>query len=75
MIQLKNAQLKTVMAAADCVPFEKRGQFFQRINAMLTIRGRGHFDDDHVAEAVERALVGLTHSGSRPDPIGTPLVR
>jgi hypothetical protein len=50
MISLSKAQTKIVTAAALHVPHEKRAQFFQRISAMLTLRGRGHFDDDDVAE-------------------------
>jgi hypothetical protein len=42
MISLNDSQLKTVMAAASHVPHEKRGQFLERIAAMLVLRGRGH---------------------------------
>jgi hypothetical protein len=51
MILLNDAQAKFVKAAASHVPHEKRAQFFQRITAMLALRGRGHFDDDDVAES------------------------
>jgi hypothetical protein len=43
MISLNDAMLKIVMAAASCVPIEKRAQFLERIAAMLALRGRGHF--------------------------------
>ena len=57
-------ELKTVMAAARVVPIEKRSQFLERIAAMLRLRGRGHFNDDDVANAVARALNGMTHSSA-----------
>jgi hypothetical protein len=55
MISLNDAQLKTVMAAAVQVPHEKRSQFLQRITAMLLLRGRGHFTDSDVDDAVRLA--------------------
>jgi hypothetical protein len=61
VIGLSDAQLKTVMATAAQVPYEKRAQFLERIAAMLRLRGRGHFNDDDVSEAVARALNGMTH--------------
>jgi hypothetical protein len=59
---LNAAQTKFVRAAASRVPPEKRAQFFQRVSAMLTLRGRGHFDDADVANAVARALSGLVRA-------------
>ena len=59
MISLKDAQLKTVMATARGVPHEKRSPFLERIAAMLRLRGRGHFDDSDVGDAVQQALTGL----------------
>jgi hypothetical protein len=61
-ISLSKTQTKIVAAAAVHVPHEKRAQFFQRVSAMLTLRGRGHFDDADVADAVARALSGLIHA-------------
>jgi hypothetical protein len=61
MISLNDSQLKTVMAAASHVPHEKRGQFLERIAAMLVLRGRGHFNDDDVVRAAALALTGLAH--------------
>ncbi|MGC2824417.1 MAG: hypothetical protein WA322_09305 [Pseudolabrys sp.] len=61
MISLNDAQLKIVMAAASHVPHEKRSQFLERIAAMLRLRGRGHFNDADVNDAVARALSGMTH--------------
>jgi hypothetical protein len=65
MISLNDAQLKTVMAAASHVPHEKRSQFLERIAAaMLALRGRGHFTDRDVGDAVKMALVGLVHESA-----------
>ena len=64
MISLNDSQLGTVMAAAARVPHEKRAQFLERISAMLTFRGRGHFRDDDVAEVTQLALVGLVHESA-----------
>jgi hypothetical protein len=61
MIALNDTQLKLLMAAAENIPHEKRAQFLERIAAMLKLRGRGHFNDDDVSEAVARALNGMTH--------------
>ena len=64
MISLNDAQLKTVMAAASQVPHEKRSQFLERTAAMLVLRGRGHFGDGDVDDAVKRALIGLVHESA-----------
>ncbi len=64
MISLSDKQLKTVMAAAADVPHEKRSQFLERIAAMLTLRGRGHFTDSDVDDAVRLALVGMVHASA-----------
>ena len=61
MIGLSHAQLKVVMSATADVPVEKRSQFLERTAPMLGVRGQGHFDDDDVADAVARALTGLSH--------------
>jgi hypothetical protein len=60
MGSLSDTQLKLVMAAASHVPHEKRPQFLARIAAMVGLRGRGHFNDDDVSDAVARAF-GMTH--------------
>jgi hypothetical protein len=39
----------------------KRDVFLQRIAAMLAQRGRGHVDDDAVADIAKLALTGLAH--------------
>jgi hypothetical protein len=33
--------------------------FLERVGAMLAMRGRGHFNDDDVAEIAKLALTGL----------------
>ena len=64
MISLNDVQLKTVMAAASHVPVEKRDLYLQRVAAMLTLRGRGHFADGDVDNAVKLALVGMVHASA-----------
>ena len=48
--------------SACAVPVEKRDVFLQRIGAMLTLRGRGHFGDSDVQEVAALALRGLIHN-------------
>jgi hypothetical protein len=59
MLALTNQQLQTIMAGARALPVEKRGQYLQRIAAMLEIRGR--FSDADVSDVAALALVGLVH--------------
>jgi hypothetical protein len=61
MIGLTSSQLRVVTSAAHTVPVEKRDLYLQRISAMLTLRGRGHFGDADVIEVAQLALVGLAH--------------
>ena len=61
MISLSDRQLNVVLGAAGAVPVEKRDLYLQRIAAMLTMRGRGHFGDDDVQEVAALALRGLSH--------------
>ncbi|MGC2749125.1 MAG: hypothetical protein WA309_16925, partial [Pseudolabrys sp.] len=63
MIGLTSSQLRVVTSAAHTVPVEKRDLYLQRISAMLTLRGRGHFGDADVMEVAQLALVGLAHLG------------
>ena len=70
MISLSDTQLKTVMAAASHIPHGKRSQFLERIGAMLALRGRGHFNDADVADAVARALQGLIQELPASSPAG-----
>ena len=62
MIGLTDTQLGTVMDAARTLPPEKRDLYLQRIAAMLTMRGRGHFGDHDVQEVTALALCGLVHT-------------
>ena len=47
------------MDMARTLPVEKRDLYLQRIAAMLTMRGRGHFNDSSVTDVAKLALTGL----------------
>jgi hypothetical protein len=57
MLALTDSQLRAVWAAADRVPFEKRGVFVERVVARLQLQ-RG-FTDAHLDDPVRSALNGL----------------
>jgi hypothetical protein len=59
MIALTDSQLRIVMDAARMLPIEKRDLYLRRIAAMLTLRGRGHFNDADVTNVAQLALRGL----------------
>jgi hypothetical protein len=59
MLGLTDNQLTTVMGMAGTLPVEKRDLYLQRIAAMLTVRGRGRFNDADVADVVQLAMAGL----------------
>ncbi|MGB8680560.1 MAG: hypothetical protein WCD59_23080 [Pseudolabrys sp.] len=59
MLGLTDNQLTTVMGMARTLPVEKRDLYLQRIAAMLTVRGRGHFNDADVADVTTLAIAGL----------------
>ena len=61
MLGLTDNQLTTVMGMARTLPVEKRDLYLQRIAAMLTVRGRGRFNDADVAEVTKLAIAGLVH--------------
>lgn len=61
MLGLSDHQLDVIMDSARVAPVEKRDVFLQRIGAMLTLRGRGHFGDSDVQEVAALALRGLVH--------------
>jgi hypothetical protein len=61
MLSLSGQQLRTVMEGASTLPVEKRDLYLQRIAAMLAMRGRGHFNDNDVADVVKLAMCGLSH--------------
>ena len=56
---LTDSQLAAVMDAARTLRVEKRDVYLQRIAAMLTMRGRGHFNDADVADVAKLAMAGL----------------
>ena len=64
MISLSDSQLRAVMSAASALEPEKRDLYLRRISAMLVLRGRGHFTDSDVDDAVKRALVGMIHENA-----------
>ena len=59
MLGLSDNQLATVMEGARILPVEKRSVYLQRIASMLTMRGRGHFNDADVTDVAKLALTGL----------------
>jgi hypothetical protein len=56
---LTDSQLAAVIDAARTLPVEKRDLYLQRVAAMLTMRGRGHFTDSDVADVAKLAIAGL----------------
>ena len=60
MLAFTDSQLRTVWAAADRVPVEKRGVFLERVFARLH---RG-FTDADLDDAVRAALTGLIQSAA-----------
>ena len=56
MMGLTDSQLAAVMDAARTLPVEKRDVYLQRVAAMLTQRGRGHFNDADAADVAKLAL-------------------
>jgi hypothetical protein len=59
MLGLTDNQLTTVMGMARTLPVEKRDLYLQRIAAMLTVRGRGHFTAADVADVAQLAMARL----------------
>jgi hypothetical protein len=62
MLAFTDSQLRTVWAAADGVPAEKRGIFLDRVVARLQLQ-RG-FTDADLDDAVRAALTGLIQSAA-----------
>ena len=62
MIAFTDSQLRAVWAAADRVPFEKRGVFIERVVARLQLQLG--FTDADLDEAVRAALTGLIQSAA-----------
>jgi hypothetical protein len=62
MLAFTDSQLRTVRAAAQRVPAEKRGVFLERVVARLQLH-RGFADAD-LDDAVRAALTGLIQSAA-----------
>ena len=62
MVAFSDSQLQAVWAAADRVPFEKRGTFVEPVVARLQLQ-RG-FTDADLDEAMRAALTGLIQSAA-----------
>jgi peptidoglycan/LPS O-acetylase OafA/YrhL len=62
MTDLTDTQLGTVMDMARTLPVEKRDLYLQRIAAMLSVRGRGRFNDADVADAAKLAMAALVQT-------------
>jgi hypothetical protein len=62
MVAFTDSQLRAVWAAADRLPFEKRGVFVERVVARLQLH-RG-FTDADLDDAVRAALTGLVQSAA-----------
>jgi hypothetical protein len=62
MLAFTDSQLRSVWAAADGVPAEKRGIFLDRVVARLQLQ-RG-FTDADLDDAVRAALTGLIQSAA-----------
>ena len=60
MVAFTDSQLRAVWAAADRVPFERRGVFLERIVARLRLQCG--FTDADLDDAVRAALTGLIQS-------------
>ena len=62
MVAFTHSQLRAVWAAADRLPFEKRGIFVERVVARLQLQ-RG-FTDADLDDVVRAALRGLIPSAA-----------
>jgi hypothetical protein len=62
MVAFTDSQLRTVWAAADRLPVEKRRSFVERVVARLQLQ-RG-FTDADLDDAVRAALTGLVQSAA-----------
>ena len=62
MVAFTDSQLRTVRAAADRVPAEKRGTFVDRVVARL--QRQSGFTDADLDDAVRAALQGLVQSAA-----------
>ena len=62
MVAFSDSQLQAVWAAADRLPFEKRGVFIERVVARLQLQ-RG-FTDADLDDVVRASLTGLIQSAA-----------
>ena len=62
MVAFSDSQVQAVWAAADRLPFEKRGVFIERVVARLQLQ-RG-FTDADLDDAMRAALTGLIPSAA-----------
>ena len=62
MVAFTDSQLRTVWAAADSVPVEKRRLFIERVVARL--QRQSGFTDADLDDAVRAALQGLVQSAA-----------
>jgi hypothetical protein len=63
MVALSDSQLRTVWAAADGLPIEKRGVFLGRLVAQLQLRG-SLFTATDLEDVVRSALSGLVQQSA-----------
>jgi len=63
MLALSDSQLRTVWAAADGLPIEKRGVFLGRLVAQLQLRG-SRFTSEDLENSVRSALSGLVQQSA-----------
>jgi hypothetical protein len=61
-IGLSDNQLERIMRAAEPLPEEKCQEFFERVAAVLQVRGQ--INDDDVSAAVQLALGALIHNSA-----------
>ena len=64
MVVFTDSQLRAVWAAADRLPFEKRGVFVERVVARLQLQLQRGFTDADLDDAVRAALRGLIPSAA-----------
>ena len=64
VVAFTHSQLRAVWAAADRLPFEKRGVFVDRVVARLQLQLQRGFTDADLDDAVRAALRGLIPSAA-----------
>ena len=66
MLGLTDNQLRTAKNEARVLLVEKRDIYLQRIAAVLTMRGRGHFTNADVVDVAKLAMAGLAQARQQP---------